>query len=353
MRGTGGDRGSVRGLASAAFLCLLLVLLVEACGGGDGEEEAASPPPATTPGVAQGGGTSAAGGATTPAGANTTGGATVEANAQRETLEDSPFVLNLDQPVPADFRAAYQRQALIVVEFYKQGQDPFYPQGMEVDQYVNEDLTSLQPEYEQVEFFTYDIANPGTAETSEELGRGQYGTLAAQLEVGFTPFVAMMAPRLEGGEGYRIESLFQGYSERGVLDQALFDLTNNPAGGETSDVDLALGGVELTESGGGIEYFTVTNRGDSPVALDGFSVRSMDPTTAEISPGEGGGVEVTETFSLGPGQTASVGRAPDLVDADGRAVVGTFQGGEALALVPGDQLALLDPDGAVADVASV
>lgn len=324
------------------MLLCLLVGLPAACGGG-GEDDAATPPTATTPSGAQGG--------TTAPGPNTTGGATVEANAQRETLEDSPFVLNLDQPVPTEFRAAYQRRALIVVEFFKQGQDPFYPQGIEVDQYVNQDLTALQSEYPQVEFFTYDIANPGDAETSEELERGQYGTLAAQLEVGFTPFVAMLAPQLEG-EGYVIESLFQGYSERGVLDQALYDLTNNTDGGETSDVDLALGGVELTESGGGIEYFTVTNRSDEPVSLDGFSVRTMDPTTAEISP-DGSGVEVTQALSLEPGQTASIGRAPELVDADGRAVMGTFSGGEALALAPGDQLALLDPGGAVADVASV
>jgi hypothetical protein len=76
------------------------------------------------------------------------------------------------------------------VEFFKEGADPFYPQGLEVDDFVNEDLDALQSEYPEVEYFTYDISDPGTAETSEELERGQYGTLAAQLDVGFTPFIA-------------------------------------------------------------------------------------------------------------------------------------------------------------------
>jgi hypothetical protein len=40
------------------------------------------------------------------------------------------------------------------------------------------------------------------------------------LDVGYTPFVAMLAPR---SEGYVIENLFQEYVERGVLDQALCD----------------------------------------------------------------------------------------------------------------------------------
>jgi hypothetical protein len=297
--------------------------------------------------VAQGGTT----GASTAPGGNTLGGSTVEANAQRETLEDTPFVLNQDQPVPTDLRAAYQRKALIVVEFFKQGQDPYYPQGLEVDQYVTEDLTSLQAEYPQVEFFTYDISNPGDAETSEELERGEYGTLAAQLEVGFTPFVAMLAPQTEG-DAYTIENLFQGYAEVGVLDQALFDLTTQEDGGNTSDVDLALGSVELTESGGGLEYFTVTNRSDSAVNLDGFSLRVMDPETAEIAGGSDGGVAVDERLRLRPGETASIGRVRDLVDGDGRPVSGTFEGGDGLTLDPGVPLALVDPGGAVADTGS-
>jgi hypothetical protein len=41
------------------------------------------------------------------------------------------------------------------------------------------------------------------------------------------------------------------------------------------------------------------------------------------------------------------------VDADGERVVGTFEGGEALGLVPGDQVALLDSGGAVASTSTV
>jgi hypothetical protein len=37
-----------------------------------------------------------------------------------------------------------------------------------------------------------------------------------------------------------------------------------------------------------------------------------------------------------------------VVDADGEQVAGTFEGGTNLDLAPGDQVALLDPGGAVA-----
>jgi hypothetical protein len=57
----------------------------------------------------------------------------VESKTQVEALKDSPFVLNQRQPVPPYFRAAYQRKALIVFEFFKEGEDPFYPQGLEMD----------------------------------------------------------------------------------------------------------------------------------------------------------------------------------------------------------------------------
>jgi hypothetical protein len=44
---------------------------------------------------------------------------------------------------------------------------------------------------------------------------------------------------------------------------------------------------------------------------------------------------------------------PDLVDDEGEAVAGTFEGGTALELAPGDQVALLDPGGAVASTITV
>ena len=39
---------------------------------------------------------------------------------QAEVLRDVPFTLNSEQPVPPDFAEAYQRQALIAVQFYKE-----------------------------------------------------------------------------------------------------------------------------------------------------------------------------------------------------------------------------------------
>ncbi len=184
------------------FLALLAVLvallLTPGCAGGEDDEarQASSPPP---------------------------GGSTVEVGAQAESLEDEPFTLNQRLPVPPRFEAAYQRKAPIVVEFFQQGQDPYYPQGLEVDEMVNEDLTALRDEYPGVEFFTYDIDDPGDAGTGEDLQRGEYGSLATQLDVGYTPFVAMLEP-LE--EGYVIRDVFEGYVDRAVLDQALYELAN-------------------------------------------------------------------------------------------------------------------------------
>jgi hypothetical protein len=57
------------------------------------------------------------------------------------------------------------------------------------------------------------------------------------LDVGYTPFVAMLAPR---GEGCIIENLFQRYVERGVLAQALFGLAASDVGGNSSDVEVLL-----------------------------------------------------------------------------------------------------------------
>lgn len=323
--------------------CSLLVaatLLFAGCGGDEASEATvAAPPPGGTTGGAAG----------APPGGNTAGGATVEGSAQAESLEDQPFTLNLDQPVPPDFRAAYQRKALIVVEFFKEGEDPLYPQGLEVDDFVNSALSDLQPQYPEVEFFTYDVSDPGEAETSEELEQGQYGTLAAQLDVGFTPFVVMLAP---AGEQYMITNLYQGYVERGVLDQALFDLTSIEVASNTSDTDVELETVELTESGGGIEYFTVTNRGDDRVNLEGFSLRVVDPESGEVTT-DSPGVEVNERTRVGSGKSASVGRVPDAVDADGRGVKGTFEGGENLELQTGDTVALLDGGGGVVDTVTV
>ena len=95
-------------------------------------------------------------------------------------------------------------------------------------------------------------------EGSEGLGPGQYSTLAAQLGVDFTPFVAMLAP---SGEQLRDYDLYQGYVSRPVPSRALFDLSSVKVEANTSDVDMILEQMELTETGGGIEYFVVQNGG--------------------------------------------------------------------------------------------
>ncbi|MDQ3891504.1 MAG: hypothetical protein M3274_01200 [Actinomycetota bacterium] len=136
---------------------------------------------------------------------------------------------------------------------------------------------------------TYDIGRPGAAETSEELDRGEYGTLGTQLNAGYSPFVAMYpSPR---GEGYIVENLFQGYVERGVLEQALFDLVASDVGGNSSDVEVLLDPVELTESGGGVEYFTVNNEGGAEADLSGFTLQVQDSETGECS----GRIEIART----------------------------------------------------------
>ena len=315
------------------LLALLCGLFVAACGGGD-EDEATIPSAGDTAAVA----------ATTPE----AGGATVGAG-QAETVQDVPLALNMDQPLPPDFKAAYQRRALISVEFFREGQDAFYPQGLGVDNIVNSAFQDIQSDYPTVEFFSYDIASPGSTEQGEELQPGEYGTLAAQLGVGYTPFVATLVP---GDNEYIIDNLYQGYLPQPVLNQALFDLSSIDVEGNTSDIDVQLGRIALTETGGGIEYFTVQNQTDRAVSLQGFSLRILDPETGEVNL-DSDGVLVNEEVRVQPGEEASIGRVPDVQNAEGEPVAGTFEGGDALDLAPGDQLALLDSGGAVASTITV
>ncbi|MCA3748012.1 MAG: hypothetical protein IN808_02605 [Rubrobacter sp.] len=276
-------------------------------------------------------------------------GETVFGGGGAEATEPIPFSLNLQQPVPPDFRAAYQRRARIAVTFYDAGQDPFYPQGLEVDGLVRGYMEQLRAEYPTIEFFFYDISEPGAARVSEDLEPGQYGTLAAQLGVGYTPWVATLAP---SGDAYVILNIFQGYVPQPVLSQALFELSSVEVEDNTSDLDVTLERVALTRAGGGIEYFTVRNRGSEPVELQGFSLRVMDPETGEVTP-DSPGVVINQELTLQPGERASLGRVPDVRDGTGRRVDGTFEGGQRLELAPGDQLALLDPGGAVAATTTV
>ena len=126
-----------------------------------------------------------------------------------------------------------------------------------MDNIVNGALQELQSDYPTVEFFSYNIDSPGSTAEGEELQEGEYGTLAAQLGVGYTPFVATLAP---GQDEYIIENLYQGYLPQPVLNQSLFDLSSVDVEGNTSDIDVKLGRIALTETGGGIEYFERSER---------------------------------------------------------------------------------------------
>lgn len=327
----------VGGLPARVWLCLVIILGVVFLAGCGGEEPAPVPPATTAPAP------------TTPA-APPAGGTTVGAG-QAETIRDRPITLQMDQPVPPDFKAAYQRRSLITVQFYKTGQNPFYPQGLGVDTEVNSFVEQLRAEYPTVQFFSYDIANPGATEGAAELQNGEYGTLAAQLGVGLTPFLATLAPASEGDD-YIIKNLFQGYVTQPVVSQALFDLSAVQVEDNTSDVGVTLDQLELTQSGGGIEYVTVRNSSENIVNLQGFTLRTLDPETGQVNP-ESATVEINDAVEIEPRKSASVGRSPEIVDADGKTVAGTFEGGEGLGLAPGDQVVLLDAGGAVAATITV
>ena len=114
---------------------------------------------------------------------------------------------------------------------------------------------------------------------------------------------------------------------------------------------MILGQVELTESGGGVEYFTVINHGYGEIDLSGFTLNAVDRETGR--PDATAGIQIIGAVRMVPGQEASLRRTPDLVDADGDQMVGTFAGGELLTVESADQLSLLDDGGAVVDTGSV
>jgi hypothetical protein len=343
LRRAAGER-SIRGrgeggLPARLGLFVVLVLcsaaLLAGCGG---EEEETPVPSARNP--------------TTPAPveAPEAAGGTPVGTGQAETTGDVPFTLNTEQPVPPDFREAYGRRARIVVQFYKLDEDSLsYPQGLSVDRQVSEAIDRLGAQYPTIEFFSYEISDPGPVEGEGELETGEYGTLPAQLGVGITPFVAMLAP---SGDAYVITNLFQGYVPEPVLSQALFDLAAVEVEDNTSDVNVTLDQIQTTDTGGGVEYFSVRNRSEQPVNLQGFTLRVLDPETAQVTPGAPG-VTINSDVEVEPGESVSVGRVPDVVDDEGERVAGTFEGGTELELAPGDQVALLDPGGAVASTITV
>jgi hypothetical protein len=275
---------------------------------------------------------------------------TVVGEGQAESTRDEAFKLNTSQPVPPNFEEAYGRRARLVVQFYKLDQDSLsYPQGLSVDHKVNMSMMRLSTKYPAIEFFSYSIATPGPVGDERSLLPGEYGTLAAQLGVGITPFIAMLAP---SGDEYVITNLFEGYVPRPVLSQALFDLAAVKAEDNTSDANVTLDQVQITDEGGGIEYFTVTNHDPKPRNLQGFKLTVLDPETADVTPGAPG-VIIDSDIRVKRGESVSIGRVPDIVDDEGKRVAGTFEGGTSLDLAPGDQIALLDPGGAVAHTITV
>jgi len=314
-------------------LAVACLLALAACGGGGGDATL-TPTPAPSPEAS-----SPASGAAIDAGLG---------QGQAESTKDLPFTLNTDQPVPPDFEEAYGRGARIVVQFYKLDEDTLsYPQGLEVDRQVKRSMERLGRRYPTIEFFSYEITDPGKV-VDESLNPGQYGTLAAQLGVGITPFVAMLAPN---NDEYVITNLYQGYVPEPVLSQALFDLAAVQVEDNTSDVNVRLDQVQ-TNDGGGIEFFTVSNGGKEPVNLKGFELRVLDPENADVDPNLPG-VTVNSDVTVEPGESASIGRVPDVVDDEGERVAGTFEGGTEMNLAPGDQVALLDSGGAVASTVTV
>jgi hypothetical protein len=335
-----GNVGVPAGTRVYPALIVACVVTLAGCGLLGGAETTPTPTPvpeASSP--AGGAASSAASGAAVDTGLG---------QGQAESTEDMPFKLNTDQPVPPDFEEAYGRGARIVVQFYKLDEDSLsYPQGLDVDRQVNRSMERLSGRYPTIEFFSYQITDPGKVD-DESLKPGQYGTLAAQLGVGITPFVAMLAPN---GDEYAITNLYQGYVPEPVLSQALFDLAAVQVEDNTSDVNVRLDQVQ-TNDGGGIEYFTVTNGSKEPVNLNGFELRVLDPESADVDPDQPG-VTVNSDLKVEPGETVSVGRVPDVKDDKGDQVDGTFEGGSELNLAPGDQVALLDSGGAVASTITV
>lgn len=304
-----------------ACLILSLPALAAACGGGEETEPVPTVQEPTVQGAAE----------------------STSIAVEEATNEGEPFTLVVDgQAVPPDFRAAYERESPIVVQFFEQDEMAFYPQGLGVDSIVDDSLGQLQQQYPDVEFFSYDIDDPGVAENSAELELGQYGTLAAQLGVGLTPYVAMLAPR-EGG--YVYESVFVGYVTQPVLDQALAELADTATTGSEGAPELVLEQVEPA-GGGELRYVTVGNEGEAPVELGGFELVAIEPSTGEAAP-ESGRLSIDGEPEVEAGGSISLGVAPDVEDAEGNQVDGTFGGGP-LAVEPGDQVGLVAPDGAVA-----
>ena len=66
---------------------------------------------------------------------------------------------------------------------------------------------------------------------------------------------------------------------------------------------MLLDRVELTESGGAIEYITVIDEGDAKADLSGFTLQVLDPETGDTND-SGGRVASHANMRLDPGAQA-------------------------------------------------
>ena len=90
-----------------------------------------------------------------------------------------------------------------------------YPPGIELDRQVHQSLTPAR-RVPHVEFFSYEIIvqSPITRRRARIWGKPSTGTLASQLKVYYTPFVAMLAPH---GEEYVAKRTFFKDTSSGVF----------------------------------------------------------------------------------------------------------------------------------------
>jgi hypothetical protein len=100
-----------------------------------------------------------------------------------------------------------------------------------------------------------------------------------------------------------------------------------------------------------MEYFTVTNKSNREPELSGFLLSMMDPETGGMCAGCGG-VRINEGVTLAAGDKASIGRSPEIVDADWKEVGGIFVNGDSFMVEVKDQVRVLDRDGAIVDTIS-
>jgi hypothetical protein len=155
---------------SVLFLALCVVLLTAGCFGGGGGSD--------TTGKT----------ATTDVGGGSTGGTGPE---EGETLQAV-------DGAPTDFVAALENRPIVIL---------FYIPGNADDTAVLDSVNRLRTSFDSYAFLLYDYKDPDA-----------YGTLAQQLNVDYTPFLALV-----DGAGV-LQKRFVGYVDEGTLNQTLVNL---------------------------------------------------------------------------------------------------------------------------------